>query len=123
MRGLKIIAVFVLLIGFTYLGVLFVEANREEVVLEIGKHRTGPTALGFVVMSSTLIGLVMGALLGSFEILSLLLQNQGLKKKLRRLEQTEILGTPTSDVAPPSIVDPMAENNSPKGFSFPENLP
>jgi|GEM_PF-2905165 len=119
MRGLKTIGVFIALIGLTYLGVTFVEANREEVILEIGKYRHGPSALGFVVMSSVLIGLVLGALLGSFEILSLLMQNQALKKRLRKFEQEQIMGTPMSDVAP---IDPLAEGN-PKAFSITENLP
>jgi uncharacterized integral membrane protein len=122
MRGLKLIAVFILLIGFTYLGVVFVEANREEVILEIGKYRTNPSALGFVVMSSTLIGLVLGALLGSFEILSLLMQNQNLKKRLRKFEQAEIMGNTLPEVAPPPSSDPMMDGN-PKAFSIHENLP
>jgi hypothetical protein len=47
------------------------------------------------------------------------MQNQALKKRLRKFEQAEIMGTPMADTP---AVDPLAEGN-PKAFSITENLP
>ena len=57
MKALKIIPVFVVLIVSTYGGMLFVEANRSEVVIQFGSYQSPAAALGFVVLTSILIGM------------------------------------------------------------------
>lgn len=86
MRGIKIIASFLALLGLAYLGVLFVEDNREEVILTIWTFKTKSMALGFLVMSTTLIGIVIGAGLGAIEIFTLILKNRRLSARLCQLE-------------------------------------
>ena len=89
MKGFKFIALFSALILLSYFGVLFVEANREEVIIAFGRYRTAPAALGFVVMTSVLIGMVLGALLCSLEILYLFFRSQSLQRKLNKYEKTQ----------------------------------
>lgn len=82
MRGLRIIPMFIGLIILSYFGMWFVELNRNEVVLNIGSHQTNPTALGFVVLTAVLIGMVVSGLFCSIEIFALYMQNRRLKRKL-----------------------------------------
>ncbi len=85
MRGLKIIPVFVILLLCTYLGILFVEANRENVVVSFGKYQSAAMPLGLVVLSSVLVGMVAAGALCSIELVILLLQNQKLKRRQARM--------------------------------------
>lgn len=81
MKGLKIIPIFVILLLCTYLGILFVEANRENVVVSFGKYQSTPMPLGLVVLSSVLVGMVAAGALCSIELVILLIQNHKLKKR------------------------------------------
>ena len=82
MRGLKIIPVFVVLLLCTYVGILFVEANRDTVIVQFGSHQTPPTALGLVVLTSVLIGMLVSGTLCSIELLVLVMQNRKLRRRL-----------------------------------------
>lgn len=85
MRGLKIIPLFLLLIGLTYAGMLFVQANREEIIVKMGSYQTPSAPIGLVVMTSIFIGMVFCGVLCSIEMLGLYVQNRKLKKKLGSL--------------------------------------
>jgi uncharacterized integral membrane protein len=81
-KGLKIIPAFLVLIFFSYLGLMFVEANREEVVIHFANSQSVATPLGFVILTSVLIGMVFAGCLCSVEMLFLYIQNRRLKRKL-----------------------------------------
>lgn len=83
MRALKIIPLLVILLLLVYFGVLFVEANPEQVILTLGTHQTNPTRLGFVVMTSVLLGILAGAVLAVGQVVLLSLQNRSLRKRIR----------------------------------------
>lgn len=85
MKGLKIIPMFLILIGLTYAGMLFVQANSEMVSVQLGGYVVGPMASGFMVMSSVFCGMVFCGALCSVEMLGLYVQNRKLKKKLTAL--------------------------------------
>jgi len=103
MRGLKIIPMFLLLIGLTYAGMLFVQGNSEEIVVKIWGYQSPPIAIGFVVMTSVFIGMVACGLLCSVEMLGLYIQNRKLKKKIGSLtvSQKTVVTPPVSDVVTP----------------------
>lgn len=82
MKALRIIPFMVVLLVLVYFGVFFVEANQELVIVTLGSYVTKPTRLGFVVMTSTLLGLLMGGGLAAAQIIFLSLQNRSLKKRL-----------------------------------------
>jgi len=91
MKGLKIIPIFIILLLCTYLGILFVEANRENVVVSFGKYQSTAMPLGLVILTSVLVGMVAAGLLCSIELVILLLQNQKLKRRQARMsEQTGV---------------------------------
>ena len=81
MKGLKIIPVFLLLLVFTYIGVRFVEANREEVTVSFGTYQAGPAALGLVVLTSILLGMLIAGLFCSIELIMLVMQNRRLRRR------------------------------------------
>ena len=83
MKALKIIPIFVILIGCTYVGMLFVEANRTEVVINFGRYQSPGTALGFVVLTSVLIGMCIAGFLCSIELLALYMQYKKIKRQAR----------------------------------------
>ncbi len=87
MRALRIIPLLVVLLFLVYLGVCFVEANQQAVTLSLGGYQTQPTRLGFVVMTSVLAGICVGAVLAVFQIALLAFQNRSLRKKLNKSEQ------------------------------------
>jgi|GEM_PF-1441759 len=89
MKGLKIIPVFLLLIGLTYIGMLFIEANRDEVIIRLGGWESPPTAQGFVVLTSALVGMVVAGALSLIELFALYWKNQHLKKELLRLRMKD----------------------------------
>lgn len=82
MRALRIIPFMVALLVLVYFGVFFVEANQEMVSVTLGSYVTKPTRLGFVIMTSSLLGLLVGGGLAATQILFLSLQNRALKKRL-----------------------------------------
>ena len=88
MKGLRIIPILVILMVLVYLGVGFVEANQENVILTIGSHVTEPTRLGFVVMTSVLLGIILGAALASAQVFLLFFQNRSLRKQISRTDVT-----------------------------------
>ena len=83
MKGIKITLLVASLIGLTYLGVAFVELNREDVVVHFGVDRqSSPMALGFIILNSLLIGMIIAGVVTSVELLTLSVQNRRLKRKL-----------------------------------------
>ncbi len=82
MKGLKIIPMFLILIVLSYFGIWFVEANRTEIVIHLGQREIPPTAIGFVVLTSILIGMVIAGFLCSIELLALYMQNRKLKRRV-----------------------------------------
>ena len=91
MKGLKIIPLFLVLLVCTYVGILFVEANRDEVTVRFGAYQAGPAALGLVVLTSILLGMLVAGILCSFELMVLVMQNRRLRRK----------GPPTSMTSTP----------------------
>ncbi len=85
MKGLRIIPIFLVLIVCTYGGMLFIEANRAEVVIHLGSYTSPPTATGFVVLTNILIGMILCGFFCSIEILALYMQNRRLKRRLELL--------------------------------------
>ncbi len=85
MKGLRIIPVFLFLIICTYGGTLFVKANGDEVIINLGSYVSPPTAIGFVVLTSMLIGMILCGFFCSAEIMSLYMQNRRLKRRLELL--------------------------------------
>jgi len=99
MRGLKVIPLFLALIMLSYAGMLFVEANHDPVVIQFANHKSPPTALGLVVLTSSLIGMVICGVLCSIEMLALYVQNQSLRKKVGAL-RTKLGQAPVASDAP-----------------------
>jgi uncharacterized integral membrane protein len=93
MKGLKVIPVFVILLLCTYLGILFVEANRENVVVSFGKYQSTAMPLGLVILTSVLVGMVAAGALCSIELVILLLQNQKLKRRQARMSDASSYNT------------------------------
>lgn len=82
MKGLKIIPLFAVLVFLSYIGVAFVHQNPADVVVRFGQKSTSPTALGFVILTSILAGMIFAGLLCSIELMVLYMQNQRMKRKL-----------------------------------------
>jgi hypothetical protein len=86
MRKLFIIPFFFFIVGLSYVGVWFVELNGDKIIVNLGnQHVTEPTPIGFVVLTSVLIGMTLSGFVCSIEMLSLLVQNRKLKRKLQSL--------------------------------------
>ncbi len=82
MKGLKIIPMFAFLLVLSYLGVMFVRDNPLDVVVRFGSHTMPSTALGFVILTSLLAGMIFAGALCSVELMVLYMQNQKMKRKL-----------------------------------------
>jgi uncharacterized integral membrane protein len=82
MKGLKVIPMFAVLLLLSYLGVMFVRQNPEDVIVRFGEKATSPTALGFVILTSVLAGMIFAGALCSIELMVLYMQNQRMKRKL-----------------------------------------
>lgn len=83
MKGLKIIPIFTVLLTCTYLGTVFVERNRDPVSIIFGNSvQTPPAALGLVVLTSVLLGMILAGALCSIELMVLVMENRRLKKGL-----------------------------------------
>jgi uncharacterized integral membrane protein len=101
MRGLvKVIPMFIALIVLSFLGTLFVLANQDSVSINLGTTKTPPVALGLVVLTSVLIGMIASGILCSVEVLALFMQNKALRKKLAA----------TRNVPPPKLDTPLLNN-------------
>ena len=87
MKGLKIIPLFLGLMILVFMGMKFVDANRDEVVVVFGKLQSPPTALGFVILTSALLGMVVFGSLCTIELLALYVQNRKLCSRLAQLSQ------------------------------------
>ncbi len=61
---------------------LFVEANRTEVVIAFGTYQSPATALGFVVLTSILVGMCISGFLCSIELVALFVQFKRLKRRI-----------------------------------------
>lgn len=104
MKGLAITLLFLILSACTYVGVLFVEQNRTEVVIHLGAHDTPSTPIGFVVLTSVLIGMFVCGLFCSVELLSLRMQNKKLRRRLSIVptkQETAPTLSQTADVVTP----------------------
>ena len=106
MKGLKIIPTFLVLIGLSYVGVVFVQANSDEVVVRLGAFESRPMAVGFMVLTSVFVGMVLSGLLCSIEMLALYVQNRKLRKKIVSLGAA-------SKAAPP-VTSPASDLSVPK---------
>lgn len=102
MKMLVVIPLFLVLIILSFLGTLFVEANREEVVIAFFRHQSEPVALGFVVLTSILIGMIIAGALCSVEMLALYLKNRSLRRKVSQLLQIKkkLETEPTGSILP-----------------------
>ena len=85
MKGLKIIPLFLLLMIFSYAGMRFVEANRAMVEITFFQYKSEPTAVGLVVLTSVLVGMVICGFLCCIELLSLYMKNKSLRRKIAAL--------------------------------------
>lgn len=95
MKALRIIPLFIILIVCTYLGMLFVEANRQEVVISFGKYQSPATALGFVVLTCILLGMCVAGALCSIELFGLYVQFKRLKRRVQpREDEASVTPTP-----------------------------
>lgn len=86
MRGLKIIPLFLFLTVLSYAGVRFVLANPDAVKVRFAGYETSDMAVGLIVLTSILVGMVISGTLASVEMLSLYYQNKQLRRKLTFLE-------------------------------------
>jgi uncharacterized integral membrane protein len=82
MKGLKIIPLFFALIVLSYLGMMFVRQNPQDVIVRFGDKSTSPTALGFVILTSALVGMIVAGALCSVELMVLYMQKKKMKRKL-----------------------------------------
>ena len=82
MKGLKLIPLFLLLIILTYVGMLFVEANRTDVTITFWSHQSPPIAVGFVILTSILAGMLISGSLCTLEFIALYIKIRGLRRKL-----------------------------------------
>lgn len=103
MKGLKIIPMFLVLMGLTYAGMLFVQSNSEEIIVKMGSYQTPSAPIGLVVMSSIFLGMVVCGVLCSVEMLGLYVQNRKLKKKIGSLTMaTKVTAVqPATDIVTP----------------------
>jgi hypothetical protein len=62
-------------------GVRFVEANREEVTVQFAGYQTAPAALGLIVLTSVLLGMLIAGVLCSIELMILVMQNRRLRRR------------------------------------------
>lgn len=86
MRGIKIIPLFLFLVILSYMGVRFVLANPDVVKVRFAGYETGDMAVGLIVLTSILVGMVISGTLASVEMLSLYFQNKTLRRKLHFLQ-------------------------------------
>jgi len=93
MKGLRIIPIFLFLIICTYAGTLFVKANGDEVIITLGNYESPPTAIGFVVLTSVLAGMIFCGFFCSIEMLALYLHNRKLKRRLEILAKKSLKET------------------------------
>lgn len=120
MRGLKIIPLFLVLIVMSYIGVIFVQNNPDESVIRFfNQYESPPLPLGFIILTSALVGMLAAGILCVLELVVLYLQNKSLKRKLDELGQNstasfrEIISdtmtaVPQADAVPEAIEDTSA---------------
>ena len=82
MKGLRIIPVFILLLALSYVGVLFVNANSGEIQIEFWGYKTPHLAIGLIVLTSIMGGMLIAGALCSIELLVLMTQNRKLRRKI-----------------------------------------
>ncbi|MBY0370125.1 LapA family protein [bacterium] len=82
MKALKIIPFLIIVLLLVYFGLLFVENNQDPVSLHFGARTTPSARLGFVVMTSVLVGIILGISLAAAQVGLLLFQNRSLRKRL-----------------------------------------
>lgn len=82
MKGLKIIPMFAALLLLSYIGVVFVRQNPQDVVVRFGERASPSAALGFVILTSVLVGMIFAGALCSIELIVLYMQNQRMKRRL-----------------------------------------
>lgn len=104
MKGLKLIPLFLVLMILVFIGMKFVDANREDVIINFGNYQSLPTSQGFVVLTSVLVGMVVCGTLCSVEILALYVQNRKLRRKLAALAQATRASMATATKTEPSDI-------------------
>jgi len=73
-------------LGLTYATTWFVELNKEQIVVQLGQQSsTEPTAIGFVVLTSIALGMLICGFLLGIEVFALMIQNRRLKRKVASL--------------------------------------
>lgn len=90
MKAMKLIIVFFIFMFLTYCGVLFVNANKQEVVVKFMGYESQQVAVGLVVLTSVLIGMISCAILCSIELISLYMQRSSLRKKVETMSRVRI---------------------------------
>lgn len=111
MKGLKVIPMFAGLLLLSYIGVMFVRQNPEDVVVRFGARAVPPTALGFVILTSVLVGMIFAGALCSIELIVLYMQNKKMKRKLfpRGSDQTGIVSSVLSNRLADDLNDDVDE--------------
>jgi hypothetical protein len=101
------------ILGLTYIATYFVKLNPDEIVVHLGPQTSADsTAIGFVVLTSFALGMLVAGFLSGIEILALMIQNRRLKRKLNALSNT--LKAPKKvETLAPSDIDVM--NPKPSG--------
>jgi xanthine/uracil/vitamin C permease (AzgA family) len=106
MNKLRLVPTFIILLFLSYLGVSFVEANREQVIVTLGRYQSQPTTLGFVLITCFILGMLIGTFLWSIEVFTLWYRLRGLKQRVKNLESTSY----SSIDATPVEEDPHKED-------------
>jgi uncharacterized integral membrane protein len=106
-KGLKIIPVFIVLLLCTYVGILFVEANRTPVTVTFGRYQSSSTALGLVVLTAILAGMIIAGTLCSIELIALSMQNRKLRRRISPASRSR---SADSSHGEPSDLPPMNED-------------
>ena len=110
MKGLKIIPMFMVMIVLCYFGVLFVQANSEQVALTFGAFQTPSVPLGFAVLTAILAGMIVAGFLSILELVILFMENKQLRKRLSKYEEVELTEEERAET--------LEEDNDPDPLEF-----
>jgi len=107
MKGVKIILGFLALMALSYIGMLFIQINRQEIALSFGVFTTEPMPLGFVALTCIFTGMVFVGLLSVYELVGLYITNRSLKKRVEELESQ------VSAAIAPAVEEPVTPEPAP----------
>jgi uncharacterized integral membrane protein len=82
MKAIKLIVGFLSVSVLAYIGVIFILANQEVVAIKFFGVQTPEMPVGFVILTSTLLGMMISGLLCLYEIITLYVQNRAMRRKL-----------------------------------------